>query len=112
MATDESQQPAAEIGAAVRHIAETQSGAADTALTTDGDDGITRKFKKRTLTNPYNTNPQWLQDAHAELDAAVAAAYCWPADISDEDAFAALMKLNQPVADGDLKGCVISAAEP
>ena len=59
------------------------------------DDDAARHLKRRTLTNLYNTNPQWLQDVHAELDAAVAAAYGWPADISDEDAFAALMELNQ-----------------
>ena len=32
-------------------------------------------LKKRTLTNLYNTRPQWLTDAHETLDAAVAAAY-------------------------------------
>ena len=40
------------------------------------------------MTNLYNARPQWLADAHAALDAAVAAAYGWPADISDEDACA------------------------
>ena len=38
-----------------------------------------KDLKKRTLTNLYNTRPQWLADAHAALDAAVAAAYGWPA---------------------------------
>ena len=32
-------------------------------------------LKKRTLTNLYNARPQWLADGHAQLDAAVAAAY-------------------------------------
>ncbi len=41
-------------------------------------------LKKRTLTNLYNARPQWLVDAHAQLDAAVAAAYGWPTDITDD----------------------------
>ena len=53
-----------------------------------------KELKKRTLTNLYNTRPQWLTDAHAALDAAVAAAYGWPADISDDDALRELLKLN------------------
>ena len=51
-------------------------------------------LKKRTLTNLYNVRPQWLADAHAVLDAAVATAYGWPADISDDDALAELLALN------------------
>ena len=38
-----------------------------------------KALKKRTLTNLYNARPQWLADAHAQLDAAVAAAYRRPA---------------------------------
>ncbi len=53
-----------------------------------------RILKKRTLTNLYNARPQWLADAHRDLDAAVAAAYGWPADISEEDALAKLLELN------------------
>jgi len=52
------------------------------------------ELKKRTLTNLYNQRPQWLDDAHRQLDAAVAAAYGWPADISEEDALAKLLELN------------------
>ena len=44
-----------------------------------------RALKKRTLTNLYNARPQWLADAHVALDAAVADAYGWPPDISDDD---------------------------
>lgn len=51
-------------------------------------------LKKRTLTNLYNARPQWLADAHRELDTAVAAAYGWPADIAEEDALAKLLELN------------------
>jgi type II restriction/modification system DNA methylase subunit YeeA len=52
------------------------------------------ELKKRTLTNLYNQRPQWLADAHRDLDAAVAAAYGWPADISEEDALSKLLELN------------------
>ena len=41
---------------------------------------------RRMLTHLYNERPQWLADAHAELDAAVAAAYGWAPDIFDADA--------------------------
>jgi hypothetical protein len=51
-------------------------------------------LKTRTLTNLYNQRPQWLAHAHRDLDAAVAAAYGWPADISEEDALAKLLELN------------------
>lgn len=51
-------------------------------------------LRERTLTNLYNQRPQWLSDAHRDLDAAVAAAYGWPADISEEDALARLLELN------------------
>jgi type II restriction/modification system DNA methylase subunit YeeA len=51
-------------------------------------------LRERTLTNLYNQRPQWLIDAHRDLDAAVAAAYGWPADISEEDALAKLLELN------------------
>jgi hypothetical protein len=39
------------------------------------------KLKKRTLTNLYNERPAWLDLAHKKLDAAVAAAYGWPAEL-------------------------------
>ena len=51
-------------------------------------------LRERTLTNLYNQRPQWLADAHRDLDAAVAAAYGWPADIAEEDALAKLLELN------------------
>jgi type II restriction/modification system DNA methylase subunit YeeA len=52
-------------------------------------------LKKRTLTNLYNARPTWLVNAHTDLDAAVAHAYGWPADISEDDALAKLFELNQ-----------------
>jgi len=51
-------------------------------------------LKKRTLTNLYNARAGWLSNAHATLDAAVAAAYGWPDDLSDEDLLARLLALN------------------
>ena len=55
-------------------------------------------LKTRTLTNLYNTRGTpagaWLDNLHAELDATVAAAYGWPADISNDDALARLLVLN------------------
>ena len=52
-------------------------------------------LKKRTFTNLYNERPAWLDNPHRDLDAAVAAAYGWPADISEEDALARLLDLNR-----------------
>ena len=53
-----------------------------------------QELKGRTLTNLYNERPQWLANAHAALDAAVAAAYGWPGDLSEEDALGRLLALN------------------
>jgi type II restriction/modification system DNA methylase subunit YeeA len=58
-------------------------------------DASAAELKKRTLTNLYNENPSWLQNAHHELDQAVLAAYGWPADISDQDILARLLQLNK-----------------
>ena len=58
------------------------------------DEAAAREIKKRTLTNLYNQRPQWLANAHANLDSAVAAAYGWPADISEKDALGELLEMN------------------
>ncbi len=52
-------------------------------------------LKGRTLTDLYNARPQWLLDAHARLDAAVAAAYGWPSDITDDAALRELLARNR-----------------
>ena len=52
-------------------------------------------LKKRTLTNLYNARPQWLVDAHAQLDASVAAAYGWSGDIADDAALRELLARNR-----------------
>jgi type II restriction/modification system DNA methylase subunit YeeA len=51
-------------------------------------------LKARTSTKLYNERPTWLDNAHRELDAAVAAAYGWPADIAEEEALSRLLALN------------------
>ena len=55
---------------------------------------------KRTLTNLYNARPQWLANAHAALDAAVADAYGWAEDwragqLDEDEILARLFALNQ-----------------
>ncbi len=62
------------------------------------DEPAAKELKARTLTTLYNARPQWLADAHAALDAAVAAAYGWDAAISEDDALRELLALN--VAEG------------
>ena len=57
-------------------------------------------LKKRTLTNLYNAWPTWLDNAHRKLDAAVFAAYGWPAELSDEEILARLLALNLARAGG------------
>jgi hypothetical protein len=54
-----------------------------------------RADKKRTLTALYNARPAWLISAHAALDDVVAAAYGWPADLSDDETISRLLALNQ-----------------
>jgi type II restriction/modification system DNA methylase subunit YeeA len=52
-------------------------------------------LRRRTLTNLYNERPAWLDNAHRDLEAAVAAAYGWPTDITEEGALARLLDLNR-----------------
>ena len=64
------------------------------------DEEAAKELKKRTLTNLYNARPQWLANAHAALDEAVAEAYCWGEDwragaLGDEEILARLFRLNQ-----------------
>ncbi len=59
------------------------------------DEAAAKHLKTRTLTNLYNARPQWLDDAHAALDAAVAEAYGWDADIPTDAALEKLLTLNR-----------------
>jgi type II restriction/modification system DNA methylase subunit YeeA len=51
-------------------------------------------LKKRTLTNLYNERPAWLDNAHRDLDEAVAGAYGWKPDMSDDEILTKLLALN------------------
>jgi hypothetical protein len=46
------------------------------------------------LTNLYDERPAWLDTVHRELDAAVAAAHGWPADLSVDAILKRLVDLN------------------
>ncbi len=59
------------------------------------DDNAARTIRRRTLTTLYNQRPTWLDNAHRDLDTAVAAAYGWPKAITEEEALAKLFALNQ-----------------
>jgi hypothetical protein len=65
--------------------------------------GHEKDLAKRTLTNLYNQRPAWLADAHAALDAAVAAAYGWAdwtADMPEDEILRRLLALNRARAPG------------
>jgi type II restriction/modification system DNA methylase subunit YeeA len=51
-------------------------------------------LKQRTLTNLYNERPSWLVNAHRDLDEAVAKAYGWRPDMSDDEMLTKLLALN------------------
>jgi len=53
-----------------------------------------REPRRRKLTNLYNERPRWWVDAHGAVDAAVAGAYGWLTDISDDVALQKLMRTN------------------
>ena len=61
------------------------------------------ELKRRTLTSLYNRRPAWLAHAHAALDAAVAAAYGWPANLSDDEILERLLTLNGERATAEAK---------
>ena len=65
------------------------------------------KLKARTLTKLYNERPAWLDLAHKKLDAAVAAAYGWPADLSDEAILEKLLALNLERATEEAKAAKV-----
>jgi hypothetical protein len=53
------------------------------------------ELAKRTLTNLYNQRPEWLNTLRRSLDAAVMAAYGWPATMTDAEALGRLLELNR-----------------
>jgi type II restriction/modification system DNA methylase subunit YeeA len=77
----------------VKRVPEVMPGFPERILPVDDKAAVI--LNKRTLTNLYNEQPAWLTHAHRDLDNAVAAAYAWPADISEDDALARLFALNR-----------------
>ena len=71
-----------------------------------------RSDKTRTLTNLYNKQPTWLQDAHRELDAAVFAAYGWDPALTDDALLAALLALNHERAIAESKHAPATRGTP
>lgn len=86
----------------VKRVPEVVAGYPDRIMPVS--DKAAEKLKKRTLTNLYNERPTWLGNAHRDLDAAVAAAYGWPADIADDEVLARLFALNQERAAAEESG--------
>ena len=70
------------------------------------DDDCAKKLAKRTLTNLYNERPAWLANAHAKLATAVAAAYGFAVDLSDEQILEKLLALNLERAAAEKKSAV------
>ena len=59
--------------------------------------GFEKELAQRTLTKLYNQRPAWLAAAHAQLDAAVAAAYGWldyTSDMAHDEILRRLLALN------------------
>jgi hypothetical protein len=67
------------------------------------DSNRAKKLAKRTLTNLYNERPAWLTNAHAKLDAAVAAAYGFDPDLTNEQILEKLLALNIERANDETK---------
>ena len=78
---------------AVKRLPEVVPGYPDRIV--PADKAAEKILAKRTLTNLYNENPTWLQNAHKELDDAVAEAYGWPTDLTDDEILEKLFALNQ-----------------
>jgi type II restriction/modification system DNA methylase subunit YeeA len=76
------------IGEAALRLSHLREGWLDPAeLDSDG-------LASRTLTALYNQPPAWLQNAHADLDAAVLEAYGWSVDVGREQILDRLLALN------------------
>jgi len=77
----------------VKRVPEVVTGYPDRILPVD--EKAAKILNTRTLTKLYNERPAWLDNAHLDLDGAVAAAYGWPTDLSDEQILVRLFALNQ-----------------
>jgi hypothetical protein len=58
------------------------------------DEAAAQLLKQRTLTSLYNERPAWLDNAHRDLDGAVAHAYGWKPEMSDDEILLKLLALN------------------
>mgnify|MGYP003288196122 CR=1 FL=1 len=58
------------------------------------DEAAALVLKTRTLTNLYNERPAWLENAHRVSNEAVAEAYGWKPDMSDDEMLTKLLALN------------------
>ncbi|MGH8066887.1 MAG: class I SAM-dependent DNA methyltransferase [Candidatus Entotheonellia bacterium] len=58
------------------------------------DEAAAQVLKQRTHTNLYHERPAWLDNAHRNLDEAVADAYGWKPDMSDNEMLTKLLALN------------------
>jgi type II restriction/modification system DNA methylase subunit YeeA len=76
----------------VRRVPEVVEGYPDRVIPKN--EAAAQALKQRTLTNLYNERPAWLDNAHRDLDEAVAEAYGWKADMADEELLAKLLALN------------------
>jgi hypothetical protein len=98
----------------------TQSTVAATALPAQSKIGLARyprlapkdadcaaKLKERTLTKLYNERLAWLDLAHKKLDAAIAAAYGFPADLTNEQILEKLLALNLARATEEAKAAKV-----
>ncbi len=70
------------------------SGTACYSTRVSKDAASAKHLAKRTLTNLYNARPAWLDGLHKSLDAAVFAAYGWPATLTDTELLERLLALN------------------
>ena len=77
----------------VKRVPEVVAGYPDRILPVD--DKAAAILKNRTLTKLYNERPAWLDHAHKDLDTAVASAYGWEGELSDDAILERLFKLNQ-----------------
>jgi type II restriction/modification system DNA methylase subunit YeeA len=76
----------------VMRVPEIIEGYPDRILPKNG--AAAQVLKTRTLTNLYNERPSWLHNIHRDLDEAVAQAYGWKSDMSDDEILTKLLALN------------------
>lgn len=62
------------------------------------DDKHGKALRVRTLTELYNENPTWLDNAHRKLDEAVAETYGLDPGMSDEELLSELLRMNKSIA--------------